>query len=135
MDTRGTLSVVMLMSFGGCASIVSERDQAIMVVAIADNKNISDVRCVVTNENGTWEVTTPGYVNIKKAHGDLTITCKKDDYRGTTTLESKSDKSVIGSWAMGGLIGYGIDKSTGAGFSYPPNIIVTMNKTEVVKSS
>lgn len=112
----------------GCASIAGEHVQPISVGALLDNKEIPGVGCTLSNDAGSWFVTTPGSVVVHKSTGDLVIDCKKDDIFGRHTLVSKSNGVIWGNVLIGGGIGYIIDRNTGAGFDYPRGTLVVMRK-------
>jgi hypothetical protein len=71
---------------------------------------------------------TPGSVVILKSYQDLTATCRKPETKkiGATTFKSANEGSVWGNVLAGGLIGYAVDASSGAGFSYPPTLNIEM---------
>ncbi len=70
---------------------------------------------------------------IQKSYGDMTITCKKKGLRnGAASVKSSANGGVVGNIVAGGLIGYAVDASNGAGFDYPTNITVEMGKTTVI---
>ncbi len=78
------------------------------------------------NDKGTWYVQTPGSVMIQKAYGDLSVTCKKESAVGKGAFQSKSNGGVWGNVLAGGIIGYAVDASSGAGFDYPPTMTVVL---------
>jgi phosphoketolase len=64
---------------------------------------------------------------IQKSGGDLAVSCKKQESAGGGTFVSKANGGIWGNILAGGIIGYAIDASSGAGFDYPPNLTVIMN--------
>jgi hypothetical protein len=119
--------------FVGCASITGSRNQPISVTATHDGKPVVGANCQLLNDKGTWYVTTPGSVVIQKSFQDLTATCKKEEtHIGATTFKSANEGSVWGNILAGGLIGYAVDASSGAGFSYPPTLNIEMVKGSVL---
>jgi hypothetical protein len=122
-----TIAMVSLV-LTGCASISGEKMQPITVQSIHDNKEIVGVGCTLTNDAGSWFLTTPGSVTVHKSTGDLAIDCKKDDVFGRQTLVSKSNGAVWGNILVGGGIGYIVDRNTGAGFDYPATTMITMRR-------
>ncbi len=89
---------------------------------------INGANCTLTNDKGQWFVQTPGSTVIQKSTQDLMIVCKKDRHFGNATYSSKSNGGVWGNILVGGLIGYAVDSSTGAGFDYPSNMNVLMKE-------
>lgn len=116
------------MALTGCASISGEKMQPITVQALHDSKEVAGVGCTLTNDAGSWFLTTPGSVTVHKSTGDLAIDCKKDDVFGRQTLVSKSNGAVWGNILIGGGVGYIIDRNTGAGFDYPSTTTIVMRK-------
>jgi hypothetical protein len=112
----------------GCASISGEKMQPITVQTIHENKEMAGVGCTLTNDAGSWYVTTPGSVTVHKSTGDLAIDCKKDSLFGRQSLVSKSNGAVWGNILLGGGIGYIVDRNTGAGFDYPATTTIMLRK-------
>ncbi len=125
------LLLVAISNMMGCASITGSRNQPVSVTCTADGKPVNGANCSLINDKGQWFVTTPGTVMIQKAYGDLAISCKKDDATGTATFKSTSEGAVWGNVIAGGLIGYAVDASSGAGFAYPQsmNVILSSGST------
>jgi hypothetical protein len=91
-----------------------------------DGQPVSGARCNLKNDKGEWFVTTPGSVTIRKAYGDLSIDCKKDQAMGTRVFKSVNETAVWGNLLAGGIVGYAVDAGTGAGFSYPSSMSVEL---------
>jgi hypothetical protein len=119
----------------GCASVAGEKMQPVSVQTIHDNREVAGVGCTLTNDAGSWFVTTPSSVSVHKSTGDLAIDCKKDSFAGSQTLVSKSNGAVWGNILIGGGIGYIIDRNTGAGFDYPATTTVMLRKIEGIGPS
>jgi len=81
----------------------------------------------MTNDKGTWFVTTPGTVPIHRSYDDLTLICTKDGYEPATDVEKSSTKGMaFGNILFGGLIGTGVDVASGAAYDYPTLISIMM---------
>lgn len=102
--------------------------QPITIQTVHDSKEIVGAGCTLTNDAGSWFLTTPGSVTVHKSTGDLAIDCKKDEIFGRQTLVSKSNGAVWGNIIAGGGIGYIVDRNTGAGFDYPSTTMISMRK-------
>jgi hypothetical protein len=122
------VAIATLSLLTGCASISGERMQPITVKTIHDNVEIAGVGCTLTNDAGSWFVTTPGSISVHKSTGDLAVDCKKDAFAGNQTLVSKSNGAVWGNIIAGGGIGYIVDRNTGAGFDYPASTTIMLRK-------
>ena len=110
----------------GCASITTGKIQPLSVQATCDSKPLVGAHCKLTNSNGQWFIDTPGSVSIQKAFGDLALDCTKEGLTPTSgVFKSSSNGGVWGNIIAGGVIGYAIDASNGAGFDYPSMLTVT----------
>ncbi len=125
---HGVLIVAALLCFvvTGCASITSGKHQPVSINAICNGEPVTDVSCTLMNDKGSWHVKTPGSVMIQKAYGDLAVDCKKGDAVVSSKFQSKNNTSVWGNILAGGIIGYAVDASSGAGFDYPATMTITM---------
>jgi hypothetical protein len=119
--------VFFTIGIAGCASITGSRNQPVTVTTTYKGQPITGAHCTLQNDKGMWTVSTPGSVTIQKAYGDLSLTCRKDPtHVGSNTFKSSHEGSVWGNVLVGGLIGYAVDSSSGAGFSYPQTMNVDM---------
>jgi hypothetical protein len=101
--------------------------QPLSVQTVLDNREVSGIGCTLTNDTGKWFVTTPGTVTVQKSTADLSVQCRKDGIgTGNEVAVSKATGSVWGNVLAGGIIGYAVDRNTGAGFDYPTVITVSM---------
>jgi hypothetical protein len=126
---KSIITITVLAVFAtGCASISGERMQPITVKTVQDNVEIAGIGCTLTNDAGSWFVTSPGSISVHKSTGDLAVDCKKESLAGNQTLVSKSNGAVWGNVLIGGGIGYIVDRNTGAGFDYPASITVMLRK-------
>lgn len=120
------LSGVLAMT--GCASVIGEKMQPVSVTTVFESKEIAGLGCTLSNDAGSWTLTSPASVVVHKSTGDLTVDCKKDAYVGNARAVSKANGAVWGNILLGGGIGYVVDRSTGAGFDYPSGIVVTVRQ-------
>jgi len=123
---KQTFLIVVVFLCSGCASLTGSKNQPISVKTHSQNGDITDAKCTLTNDKGEWFVTTPGSVVVSKSTSDMLVVCKKDVYKGSSKFESKSNGGVWGNILVGGLIGYAVDSSSGAGFDYPSIINVPL---------
>lgn len=127
-DLKTIIAIAAIALLTGCASISGERMQPITVKTVHDNVEVAGVGCTLTNDAGSWFVTSPGSITVHKSTGDLAVDCKKDPFAGNQTLVSKSNGAVWGNVLIGGGIGYIVDRNTGAGFDYPATATVMLRK-------
>lgn len=126
---RRILSLVLACLFitlTGCASITGSKNQPVSVNAVCDGQPVVEASCTLMNDKGSWYVKTPGSVMIQKAYGDLAVDCKKGDSVASSKFKSNSNGGVWGNILAGGIIGYAVDASSGAGFDYPSTMTVTL---------
>lgn len=119
-------SIALLTS--GCASIVNGQNQSLSVQTRSKvGANVSGASCKLSNDKGTWFVTTPGTTTVHRSYENLLLTCEKEGFE-TGTLASKSSTKgmAFGNILFGGVIGAGVDVSTGAAYDYPELIVVEM---------
>jgi len=117
----------------GCATILEGTSQS---VTVATDPSGSD--CVLERK-GTriGQVNpTPGSIHIDKSKDDLSISCKRPGYQAATIVHSsKFQGTTFGNILLGGLVGIIADASSGANFSYPPDVKVTLAPEEQPSAS
>lgn len=123
-------SLLALLAATGCASVTGEKMQPVSIQTVFDSKEVAGLGCTLTNDSGSWFLTSPASVTVHKSTGDMAIDCKKDGYVGNAVAVSKSNGAVWGNILVGGGIGYIVDRNTGAGFDYPPTITVSLRKVD-----
>jgi hypothetical protein len=123
------LPLLIIALCSGCASITGSKNQPVSVTAVHQDKQVDGAECSLTNDKGTWFVKSPGSTVIQKSGADLVITCNKEGLpTGSTSAKSSANGGVWGNILFGGIIGYAIDASTGAGFDYPTSLGVQMGQ-------
>lgn len=107
-----------------CASIVTGSKQSISV-----ESEPSGAECKLTNDKGEWWVNqTPGSVVIERSYSDLNVNCRKDKFSGLQSIKSHTKGAAFGNILLGGVIGAGVDMSTGAAYDYPSSIFIELKK-------
>ena len=133
---RITLAVAAACLSTGCASIVSGQHQSVSVTSSNNGADLSGAKCQLSNDKGTWFATTPGSVLVRRSYGDLAVSCAMDGVSpGIMTVKSSTKGMAFGNILFGGIIGAGVDMSTGAAYDYPNLISVEMGKTTTVAPS
>jgi hypothetical protein len=111
----------------GCASIVDGTNQSLSVKTVSAAGDLPGAECQLANSKGTWFVTTPGTVTVHRAYGALNLSCTKDGFKpAVQTAKSSTKGMAFGNAVFGGVIGVGVDMSTGAAYDYPDLITVLM---------
>ncbi len=123
--------------FGGCATITSSETQSLTLNAkSAEGKTIESAKCTLKNDKGSWEMTSPGVVNVRRSAEDLMVECKKDGIgEGFLRAISRAAGGMWGNIVFGGGIGAIIDHSKGTGYNYPDHLPVQMGQTVTVDRS
>jgi len=120
-------SIVAMGLLSGCASIVDGTNQSLSVKTVSSAGDVSGAQCQLMNSKGSWFVTTPGSVTVHRAYGALKLSCKKDGYQpAVQTAQSTTKSMAFGNALFGGVVGVGVDMSTGAAYDYPELITVQM---------
>lgn len=133
MMWRSLGALASVAAISGCASIVNGTSQVISVQTVQNGNDIAGAACKLDNGKGTWFVKTPGTVTVHRAYDDLTIKCEKDGSEpGLATIKSSTKGMAFGNILFGGVIGAGVDMSTGAAYDYPPLITVSMGLTTII---
>lgn len=118
-----------LLTCAGCASIVDGSTQTLSVKATDSTGDVADASCKLSSNKGTWFVKTPGTVSVHRSYDPLNVKCDKDGYQSSVLAVKSSTKGMaFGNILFGGLIGAGVDMSTGAAYDYPDLITVRMAK-------
>lgn len=114
----------------GCATITVGRSQEIVIATQEDSGDaIAGVSCRFTNDKGSWDVQTPGAIQVFRSVKDMRIECDKVGVpRGTAVIVSRINAGMLGNALLTCGIGMPIDYLTGAGFDYVSPITVTMGK-------
>lgn len=113
----------------GCASIVSGSNQSVSVETRQSGQTIVGANCKLTNNKGTWFVTSPGSVTVHRSFEDLSVDCEKaGNFPGILMVKSSTKGMAFGNILFGGVIGAGVDIGTGAAYDYPTLITVEMGQ-------
>jgi len=107
-----------------CASIVTGTSQSIAV-----DSNPVGAECDLSNDQGRWYLKeTPGNITVHRSYSALTVSCKKDDLSGISTVESSTKTAAFGNIIFGGVVGAAVDMGSGAAYDYPPSITVKLSE-------
>lgn len=114
----------------GCASLTTGQTQQISVETHDLNgKAISGASCKLTNDKGSYFVTTPGTVGIQRSYKDLDVNCTKDQSEpGAGTAKSSTKAMAFGNILFGGIIGAAVDAGTGAAYDYPSMLSIILGR-------
>jgi hypothetical protein len=117
----------------GCASIVSGHNQTLSIEAKSKGTQVAGANCKLSNDKGTWFVTTPGTTTVNRSFNELAIQCEKEGSEpGFLSVKSSTKAMAFGNILFGGVIGAGVDIATGAAYDYPALLTVEMGESAVV---
>jgi len=122
---KSAISIVVLVgALTGCASIVTGENESLSV----ETNPCRGATCKLSNDKGTWYVNgTPSSVTVHRAYGDMTVVCEKDAFKSNPMIVASTTKGMaFGNIIFGGIIGAGVDASTGAAYDYPTLVSVPM---------
>lgn len=126
------LLIATSLSSGGCASIVNGQNQSLSVDAKKGGVAVAGANCKLSNNKGVWFVTTPGTTTVHRSYEPLAVRCEKEgEQPGLVTAKSSTKGMAFGNILFGGIIGAGVDISTGAAYDYPDLISVEMGQNMV----
>lgn len=131
-NTVTLLLLVGLMS--GCATITSTEMQPVTVAThTAEGQPVEKASCSLKNDVGSWSVTSPGVVSVKRSAEDLMVECKKEGAPdGFARAISRAAGGMWGNIIFGGGIGAIIDHNKGTGYDYPNDVIVKMGQSVTI---
>jgi hypothetical protein len=133
MKLSNSLFALTLLQLTGCASIVSGTNQPLTVETRSDTVTLSGANCKLSNNKGTWYLTSPGSATVNRSFEDLSISCDKTDYKtGLLIVKSSTKAMAFGNILLGGVIGAGVDVATGAAYDYPAVITVVMGANGIL---
>lgn len=131
MNKINTIAVLSLTLLGsGCASIVTGHNQSVSVETRSkQGEAVASANCKLTNDKGTWFVTSPGSVSVRRSYSDLLVNCEKANQEpGVASVKSSTKAMAFGNIIFGGVIGAGVDIASGAAYDYPTLITVWMGE-------
>ena len=115
--------LVLLAGVTGCAQVIDGDTQDIVI----HTEPHSGAQCMVQNERGSWPVlATPATVTLLRSTSDLAVTCRAEDgWTGNTLSQSHMGTLAYADLASAG-IGTAVDSMSGAAYTYPQSILVTL---------
>lgn len=122
------LSISALLATASCASIIQGSTDSVNINTTANHPAM----CELKNERGTWSVTSPNTVAVKKSKTDLTVSCtdRRTGANGTKTVNSEMESWVIADVVIAPIISFPVDFITGAAWDYPTDITVPVQMSQ-----
>jgi len=121
-----------LLGLASCASIVNGTNQSLSVMTVSNGAPIVNANCELDSGRGTWFVNTPGSVVVHRGYSALMVKCSKSGYQDASEkVKSSTSAMELGNAAFGlsSVIGVGVDVTTGAAYTYPNLITVSLLPT------
>ncbi|MDB5755349.1 MAG: hypothetical protein JWR56_1777 [Massilia sp.] len=117
-------------ALSGCATLTDSTQQEMLVRAVVEDREVSGVACLLSNDAGRWFVVAPGRVTIQKSVEDLRIDCKKDGVGTASGVVASrfGAANMIGNAVASAGLGYFVDRYSGAGFDYPLVLMVVLRR-------
>jgi hypothetical protein len=110
----------------GCASVIKGSSQDISLSTTPND----GATCTLNSSRGEWTATTPAQINVKRSKNDIKVHCTKDGFQeASTVIPSEFEPWTLGNLILGGVIGLGVDASTGAINKYPSTVSVPMQSS------
>jgi hypothetical protein len=128
LSIKFLFAIVIISLLSACASVTGTTGQSISVQTRGKNgKEVKDAACDLTNSKGTWYVTTPGSIQIRRSNDDMQVICRKDGLdTGRASVVSDTKGSMFGNILLGGGIGAIVDHNNGSAYEYPTLIQIIM---------
>ena len=119
----------------GCATITGSESQSIMVATVDEaGGTVAGAECKLTNNNGSWNLKSPGTASVRKSHDDLLVRCEIEERpTGTARVVSKMNAGMVGNVIFGGAIGVAIDHTRGTAYDYPTQVRIVFGRNRVVE--
>jgi hypothetical protein len=116
-----------LLGLGACASVLDGWSQNVVVKTQSGGRDVGGASCTLSNNKGTWYVTSPGSVNVHRSFDDLNVRCEYGGYVPNAGSAPSTTKSLfLGNVIIGWLPGAALDVGDGSAYDYPSPIIVNL---------
>jgi hypothetical protein len=128
------LILVLSLALAACAT--TQSSGGITVETTSQGQPLAGANCEVRTGAGSWNVVTPGTVNVGDALGDLRVVCDKPGFRTSEMIYRTSGSAYsgpnvgVGVGGGSGNVGVGLGLSVpilSARGGYPARITVNMN--------
>jgi hypothetical protein len=127
MLSKSIAVAIALCSLTGCADILDGTSQKLSVQTKSLTQDVAGAECQLSNNKGTWLVTTPGAVTVHRSYDAINVACTAPGYLPHAgTADSATKDLAWGNLLFGGLIGAAVDSGTGAAYDYPSLIVIRM---------
>jgi hypothetical protein len=116
-----------LLGLGACASVLNGASQNLVVKTKSGMRDVAGASCTLSNNKGTWYVTSPGAVTVHRGADNLNVRCEYPGYIANAgSAPPTTGDLVFGNLIVGGVVGAAIDVGDGSAYDYPSPIIVNL---------
>jgi len=121
---KPVLALCAVAALSGCATMTEGTKSQVAI----ETPGVEGAACTVANASGkvAASVRTPGSVTLPKGRAQLTVTCSKPGYQ-TASVQLNSTMADKAKLQM--PTGYVIDAASGAMWSYPARVTVSLTKS------
>lgn len=110
-------------ALSGCATIIEGSSQSIAVAT----PPTTGATCVLSNDLGSWTVTSPGIADVDKSSDPIKAVCRKPGWQNSVaSVPSKFEAWTVADVVTPPVLGIGLDVASGAINKYPNTIDVPM---------
>lgn len=122
------VALAALLVMGGCATIAGGTHQSLHVQTAYNGAEVTGVHCTLRNNKGSYDVTTPGSIEVHKG-SLMQTTCRDEKYpEGFAASFPNQNGATYGNILVGGIIGIGVDAMSGASNTYNDTVRVEMGR-------
>lgn len=124
------LSVLALIS-SGCASLVVPSHQDIVVELLStEGASMASSHCQFETKRSADSFLSGAPVSIPRSSEQAKIKCKDPSGRiAAGLMTSRANVGLAGNVIFGGIVGVTVDHVSGAGFDYPPQVLLRVGQT------
>ena len=124
-------AMILGVTLSGCATITTDSGQSLRIETFAESgEEVRGALCKLDNDNGSYQVTTPGSVTVRKSSVDLAIDCTAPNQPAAkAAVTSRVGPGMFGNIIFGGGIGAIIDHSKGTAYNYPTWLQLVFGRT------
>jgi hypothetical protein len=129
--------MILGLTLSGCATITTDSGQSLRIETYAENgEEVRGAQCKLDNDNGSYQVTTPGSVTVRKSSVDLAIDCTAPNQPAAkAAVTSRVGPGMFGNIIFGGGIGAIIDHTKGTAYPYPTWVQLVFGRSLVFDRS
>ena len=121
---RTAVLLLACLSLPACATLVEGTNQSVTV-----STDPPGASCILSRHGETVGAIalTPGSVQVSKSKDDVSVACQRQGFQTATVSRSPSfGGATFGNIIAGGVVGVVVDAASGANYTYPSEIHVSL---------